>query len=1170
MIRLRRYMLIAVMFLLLIVLLMLAASYALFGTERGFALTTAQLSERVEGLEIAPVSGDLVNGISTNSLAFSNDAIALDATGIESQWRSGCLLDREVCIDQVTIDELNIETFASTEPPSQDPQTDIALPRIDLPISFDVKEVLVKKLKLKLPGDGPVQELSNVFLSAHSEGKRLHIDELSTRYQSFAVKAQGNITPEGDYPLDLNIQLDAVDVVEEHDFFAKVNLSNSLNDLKINASVDGAAKLNVTGSARPLEKELPLSLVLDAPLLGWPIETKEIVTASNTRVRVEGDMEKSYQVDAQTRVKGEQIPASEARIRGRVNAEQGIFNELTVATLGGFATGNAAVSWRNDITWVSEIIAKDIQPEKHFAEINGKLNGLFKAQGTAADGKWSVFVDRANVDGTLKNIPFKVDAKLQKDLDNNWRIDQFALDNGNNSVQAAGSIGNTWDLQADVKLPELQNFWTGLAGGFNAKVDLGGDIKNPDANINASASVIKVNDIVVQGLSLKADVKRAAYKDSNVQLALGKIKAGEQEAANTRLQLTGKRNDHQLSFFTDGPQKTSIDLIASGALSEQFDWDGVLSKVVLEVPAHKINLKDDTALVWDNGEKKFSVDAHCWAVQDSNVCLKNRVLAEPTGTAQVTLDAYKLEQLNPFLPANSLLQGKLAADLVVDWGAEQEGGYKITLGAGIEGGGIEVKDNNGSPIRFDYNSLTLNTTADTKAVDSTLTVNSTTMGKAKLALKLDPASEEKNITGDIDLTGFKLDFLKAFLPEFEEIGGSVSAKGTLGGELLDPQYDGNVTLSQLVVKSDTLPLGIDSGNVQATVKGKRANISGKLQSGEGNIDVNGSANWQSTTWRADVNLNANDLQIIQDPLTDSSVNTNINISAKPGSVSVSGDVDVPMASINIRELPKGATALSQDVIIIEDQEAQEEEEKAKAASDLALNIRVNVNLGDQVSLTGYGLEADLTGDISVSQRTPNPVQLGGEVTIVSGIFKQYGQDLTITDGQILFVGPIDQTTLNIDAIRLVESGEREAGLHIDGRIEDPQLTLFTEPADKTQESILSYIVLGRDIGNNTDQESNLLASALIALTLKQGRGYTDDLADSLGIQEISLDARGNGDDTEVVVSGRVNDRLLLRYGRSVFDDDFTLYLRYDLTKQLYLEAARGAARAVDIFYTFSF
>ena len=146
-----------------------------------------------------------------------------------------------------------------------------------------------------------------------------------------------------------------------------------------------------------------------------------------------------------------------------------------------------------------------------------------------------------------------------------------------------------------------------------------------------------------------------------------------------------------------------------------------------------------------------------------------------------------------------------------------------------------------------------------------------------------------------------------------------------------------------------------------------------------------------------------------------------------------------------------------------------------------------------------------------------------------------------------------------------------AGLHVEGPIASPEVTLFTDPADKTQESILSYIVLGRDLGSGqSTEESTLLAQAALALTIRQGRGFATGFAETLGISDFQIDAAGSGNDTQVIVSGRLSRKLLLRYGRSVFSPDQTLFLRYDISKRLYLEAAQGVERAVDVFYSFSF
>lgn len=1157
--------------LLIVLLCVLGAAYFLMGTERGFKLATEQIGSRVEGLELGEVSGNLKTGINTDSLSFKNEQINVKANGVESQWRSDCLFQKAVCVDKVVIDELDVQTFATDE---EKPAStgDIALPDIKLPVSFDVQEVLVKTFRFQPPGDAPAQELKNIKLSARSEGDVLQIDELSTQYNNISVSGKGNITPEGEYPLDLELQIDATDFLEEYDASTNIQLGNSLTDLDVDVQVSGAVNATITGNVKPLEKKLPVNLAIQTDQAGWPLDTNTIAQANDVRLNINGDMD-DYNFELQGKVRGEQIPDSTLSLKGLANTSRALLSDITINTLDGFVTGNAAVSWQDRVTWVSRIIAKDINPAIKYEGVDGKLNANISANGDLVDGKWTLDLEQVQVDGTLRDLPFKLDTKLSKSADERWNLSSLILNNGSNRINAAGTVSDEWDLNADIKLPELKNLLPGLTGGFKANVDLKGELKNPDAKITANTTAIKYNEIAIEGLALNADVKRGALADSVLELRVAKVTAGVQTIANTKLNLAGTRAKHTIDLFADGPQKTSVDLTAAGGLSDTFDWTGILNKVKLEVPAHEINLRDDTELSWNNTSKKFSVDAHCWSIQESNVCLKNKVLAQDSGQALLSLDAYRLEQLNPFLPAESTLGGKLKADIVFDWGEAFAGGYAATLDAGISDGEIKVRDTNGQPLTFMYDTLTLKTKADAKVVDSTLTIDSKSMGQASIDLAIDPASETKDIKGRIDLSGFKINFLKAFLPNYDDISGSISAQGDLSGPLLDPLYNGNVVLSSLVVKSEDLPIAVDGGVITTTIAGKRARINGELQSGQGKLGVTGTANWLDKSWRADIKIDAEALAIVQDPLTSSTVNTKLTISARPESVRVRGRIDIPAAEINIKELPKGAVTVSEDVIVIEDIYAETQKNNKKKAAKTAIDVKVNVSLGDNVNLTGYGLIASLTGNMSVTQRSPNPVQLGGEITIVNGIFKQYGQDLKITDGQILFVGPVDQTSLNIDAVREVENGTRVAGLHIDGRVENPEISLFTEPADAsiTQETILSYIVLGRPLSGATGGQQELMAAALLALTLRGGKAYTDDIANKLGLQELTVDARGGGNsDTEVVVSGRVNDRLLLRYGRSVFNDSYTLYLRYDLTRQLYLEAARGATKAVDIFYTFSF
>ena len=305
------------------------------------------------------------------------------------------------------------------------------------------------------------------------------------------------------------------------------------------------------------------------------------------------------------------------------------------------------------------------------------------------------------------------------------------------------------------------------------------------------------------------------------------------------------------------------------------------------------------------------------------------------------------------------------------------------------------------------------------------------------------------------------------------------------------------------------------------------------------------------------------------------MNPTIRIQADDRRLSVTGNINDAQALIDVEELRQGAATVSADVVFIDEldtaQAQPSPENNTKASSELNLLVRLDVSLGDEVLVSAYGLDAALSGDMDLVIRDNRPMQLGGEITISDGIFKKYGQDLE-ANGTVLFVGPVDSARLSIDAVREIDSeaDDRTAGLRIQGTVASPELTLFTEPADKTQDAILSYVVLGRDINEASDQEADLLATAALALAVKGGSGVGTNIAQALGVQEFGLETRGKGDDTELVVSGRLNDRLLLRYGRGVFDAESTLYLRYDLTQKLYLEAAQGAQDAVDLFYSFSF
>jgi translocation and assembly module TamB len=220
---------------------------------------------------------------------------------------------------------------------------------------------------------------------------------------------------------------------------------------------------------------------------------------------------------------------------------------------------------------------------------------------------------------------------------------------------------------------------------------------------------------------------------------------------------------------------------------------------------------------------------------------------------------------------------------------------------------------------------------------------------------------------------------------------------------------------------------------------------------------------------------------------------------------------------------------------------------------------IDVEVGqERLSFSGFGLDADLAGRVHIG----NDLDTRGELSLNKGRFRAYGQRLTIRRARLLFVGPIDQPYLDVEAIRRVD--DVTAGLRLSGSAAHPTSTVFSEPA-MSQELALSYLVLGRPLGQGGG-DNNMLAQAALALGMAGSAPLIGNLAAGLGLRDFQLDTEGSGATTSVVASGSLSERLSLRYGVGVFEPANTIALRYELSRRLYLEAASGLASSLDIFY----
>jgi translocation and assembly module TamB len=227
-------------------------------------------------------------------------------------------------------------------------------------------------------------------------------------------------------------------------------------------------------------------------------------------------------------------------------------------------------------------------------------------------------------------------------------------------------------------------------------------------------------------------------------------------------------------------------------------------------------------------------------------------------------------------------------------------------------------------------------------------------------------------------------------------------------------------------------------------------------------------------------------------------------------------------------------------------------------SALPLTAAVNVKLGDKIAITGYGLDATVTGQLLVRESPGVPTTGSGQLT-VAGRYKAYGQDLTIKDGRLLFAGtPLDNPRLSITAMREIDD-KLSTGLRIAGSAQRPVVTVISDP-NVGEADALSYLVTGRslnEVGSASGSSQDALASATQSLEGAAGGLVAKRIGQRLGLDEAGVEENEMIGGSALTVGEYLSPRLYLSYGVGLFEPGEVIALRYKLSEDIGVKVQRG-------------
>lgn len=1182
---------------------------------------------KVPGLEVADFQGRLAGSWQASRLTWADGGSKVEMQAPSLAWSPACLLRATLCIDRLQADRIDMAFAPSTEPTESAP---LQLPTLRLPLAIELGEVKVGQLRL----DGS-DLLGDLQLAAHWTNSGIRIDSLRLLRDDLQLSLQGDLQPEGDWPVTLQaqLQLPAVDekpwqlaltangqlqktleLAGTSSGYLDATLSGQLqalvehlpatlhirseafkpagalpdtlqlNALELDAKGDLLDGYQLSGRASLPAEQSPIALVLSGLVdsKGARLDALDLTASDSQRVKLQAtaDWQQGLSADAQLdwqdfpwlRLYPLETPPEvslkrfntqvhyrdgnyQGTFTGDLDGPAGAFSlaspfegdltqvklpQLALTAGQGKAAGSVAVRFADTLAWDVDLQLSALDPAYWLAELPGTLAGPLRSKGELK-GDALTLDAQLDLKGRLRGQPAMLKAEAQG-AGQSWTLGALAIQLGDNRINGSGSVQQRLAGQIDLDLPRLGQLWPRLQGGVKGRLDVAGTLQAPQGTLTLQGQRLAQGENRLQQLDLDARLDNA--QRGVVGLKATGIHLGD--TALGTLQANGKGDIRQqaLTLALDGPQ-LKLDLGLDGQLNKG-DWRGRLATGRIQAGGQDWQLQAPARLQrLASGQLDFG--AHCWRSGQASLCGDDQRLA-PEPRLRYHLKQFPLGSLAQWLPKDFAWQGLLNADINLDIPAS---GPKGTVVVDASGGTLRVRDK-GRWVDFPYQALRLDSTLAPRRIDTRLAFRGERLGELNVNARLDPLGKNKPLSGDFRLAGLDLSVARPFVPMVERLAGQLNGSGRLSGTLLAPQVNGNLMLSGGEVSGAELPASLQDLSLQALIAGEQVQLNGNWRSGEaGRGQLSGNLTWGQALGM-DVRLQGQQLPVAVEPYATLEVAPDLTLRLIDDKLAVTGKVQVPKGKITVRELPPSTVKVSDDTVIVGHQT-----EEGKPPMAMAMDIDVEVGR-DKLSFSGFGLTANLLGHVHIGDN----LDTRGELSLADGRYRAYGQRLTIRRARLLFAGPIDQPYLDIEAIRKVD--DVIAGIRLSGSAEQPTTKVFSEPA-MSQEQALSYLVLGRPLGN-TGEDNNMLAEAALGLGLAGSAGITGSLASSLGIDDFQLDTEGSGNSTSVVASGNLTEKLSLRYGVGVFEPANTIALRYKLSKKVYLEAASGLASSLDIFY----
>jgi len=809
----------------------------------------------------------------------------------------------------------------------------------------------------------------------------------------------------------------------------------------------------------------------------------------------------------------------------------------------------------------------DAHRDSPIALLSGSIDGRWALEGPLLPAAGQpVAVELDVVDGRLAGLVARAAIRARFDGE---RIDGARVDAalGQTRVRAGGALGAPGDRMAfELSAPRLSQLAPlldiELDGALTASGELRGPLTAPSTTLRASGrSIALPGAIRVASVELNGTVPRvsAGILDERVELRLRAtgLALGARSVASASVDASGTLRSHTFGAAAQLGQ-TALRLAGRGGFADA-RWRSTLDELATS-GAVQARLTHPV---------EIAVDADSFSAGEA-------LVEAPFGRVRLARSAWRDGRF------------EFAAEAVVD----RLGALVTTLGVAPPAGDIE----------FDLDDLGIELRADL-AGTSVDDLSGRLTGRLRSAPALAAGGEADltlssgQLSGSVDLRLPTLAFTNRIVGPEWLFDGRLAFAGQVSGTLTRPLLAGDLRGEGLRLEQRAMGWRLDEGTLAGRFDGDRLRVQSlKMRSrarGGGSIEMRGESDVATFEGRFD--FTADRLVVPIGPGQRIVLSGDASAISQRGRFAITGDLRADEGRI---ELASGdAPTLPADVVIV-GREAPDGRATGTAAQRLRIEADLRLNLGENLRVYGSGVDARLTGQLTLRGTLPDAPRAFGTVRVREGRYTAYGQQLEITRGSVVFNGPLENPVLDIVALRRDQAVE--AGVALTGTVTAPRIRLTSNP-DVPDAEKLSWLVLGVPLeGAQGGAQVAALQAAAVTLFGANDGGLSGGLKEALGLDLLtvrSASAAGSllpsdfgaggvlpgqfgggpaaatgaaATDGVVAVGKRLSSRVLLTYEQGLRGTWNLLRIQYDITRRLSLRAQTGTESAVDMLFRHPF